>query len=217
MDVRVRLFAGLRALAGGDELRLDLPAGATVAALRDRMALDYPALISFLPTLVCAVDEEVVDQAHILREGEVVDLVPPISGGARPVVLFLCVHNAGRSQMAAAFAERLGEGRVDVRHGGSSPAPAVHQDVVEAMREAGIDLAGARPRAFGDGDVAAADVIVTMGCGDACPYVPGKRYDDWPVDDPAGRPLAEVRAIRDDIERRVRALLAELGVVRAGA
>jgi protein-tyrosine-phosphatase len=129
-----------------------------------------------------------------------------------PTVLFACVHNAGRSQMAAAFAERLGGGRVRVCSGGSQPAARVHPAVVQAMAEVGIDLSRATPAPIADEDVAAADVVVTMGCGDACPVYPGKRYLDWPVDDPAGRPLAEVRHIRDDIRRRVVALLDELGV-----
>lgn len=127
-------------------------------------------------------------------------------------ILFLCVHNAGRSQMAAAFAERLGGGRVRVRSAGSLPAERVHPTVVQAMAELGIDLSRATPAPIADEDVAAADVVVTMGCGDACPVFPGKRYLDWQVDDPAGRSLDEVRRIRDDIRRRVAALLSELGV-----
>jgi arsenate reductase len=115
-------------------------------------------------------------------------------------VLFVCVRNAGRSQMA----EALYAG--DARSAGSDPGDAVHPEVVEVMRERGIDLAGRRPRALSREDVEWADVVVTMGCGDACPYVPGKRYVDWDLPDPAGRPLDEVRAIRDEIERRVREL-----------
>ncbi len=130
----------------------------------------------------------------------------------RPTILFACVHNAGRSQMAAAFATALSGGRVRVRSGGSQPAAEVHPAVVQAMAEIGIDLSRARPKPFTDADVAAADVVVTMGCGDACPVYPGKRYLDWQVDDPSGRPLDEVRRIRDDIRGRVVALLGELGV-----
>ena len=127
-------------------------------------------------------------------------------------ILFLCVHNAGRSQMAAAFARALGGDAVKVLSGGSEPADAPHAVVVEAMREVGIDLAAERPRLFSDEDAREADVVVTMGCGDACPFYPGKRYLDWELDDPASRPLGEVRRIRDEIRGRVGRLLAELGV-----
>jgi arsenate reductase len=128
----------------------------------------------------------------------------------RPTVLFACVHNAGRSQMAAALMERHGEGRIEVRSAGSEPSDRVHPEVVEAMAEIGLDVAGERPRKLTDESVSEADVVVTMGCGDECPFQPGKRYEDWELDDPAGRELGEVRAIRDEIERRVRALAAEL-------
>jgi arsenate reductase (thioredoxin) len=134
------------------------------------------------------------------------------AAGATPSVLFLCVRNAGRSQMAAAFMRRLGGGRVDVGSGGSEPAEHLHPAVVEAMREKGIDLGRERPRAWSDERIKAADVVVTMGCGDACPFYPGTRYVDWELDDPAGKPLVEVRPIRDEVERRVRALLIELGI-----
>lgn len=130
----------------------------------------------------------------------------------RPTILFLCVHNAGRSQMAAAWARQLAGDAVEVLTGGSDPAEAVHPEVVAAMREVGIDLGGQRPRRWQDADVAAADVVVTMGCGDQCPLLPGRRYLDWSVPDPAGRPLEEVRAIRDELRRRVEDLLADLGV-----
>jgi arsenate reductase len=128
----------------------------------------------------------------------------------RPTVLFACVHNAGRSQMAAALMERHGGGRIEVRSAGSEPADRVHPEVVEAMAEIGLDVAGERPRKLTDESVSEADVVVTMGCGDECPFQPGKRYEDWELDDPGGRELGEVRAIRDEIERRVRALAAEL-------
>jgi protein-tyrosine-phosphatase len=127
-----------------------------------------------------------------------------------PTVLFLCVHNAGRSQMAAAFARRLGEGRVQVLSGGSDPAASLNPAVVAAMAEQGIDIRAEAPRRWTDADLQAADVIVTMGCGDECPFVPGRRYEDWELDDPAGRSVEEVRPIRDDIERRVRDLVEEL-------
>jgi arsenate reductase (thioredoxin) len=128
-----------------------------------------------------------------------------------PTVLFVCVHNAGRSQMAAAFLEHLGGDRVRVRSAGTEPIDRVHPGVVEAMREAGIDLAARRPQRLEDAAVREADVVVTMGCGDACPVYPGKRYEDWDLPDPSGKTVAEVRAIRDDIEGRVRRLLASLG------
>jgi arsenate reductase len=128
----------------------------------------------------------------------------------RPTVLFACVHNAGRSQMAAALMERHGTGEIEVRSAGSQPASEVNPVVVEAMAEIGLDVAGERPRKLTDESVSEADVVVTMGCGDECPFQPGKRYEDWELDDPAGREIGEVRAIRDEIERRVRALAAEL-------
>lgn len=129
----------------------------------------------------------------------------------RPSVLFVCVHNAGRSQMAAAFAEELGEGRVDVRSAGTEPANEVSPGVIEAMREVGIDLTGRSPRRLEDQGVRDADVVVTMGCGDACPVFPGTRYEDWELQDPSGRPLDDVRRIRDDIRSRVEELLSSLG------
>ena len=127
-----------------------------------------------------------------------------------PRVLFVCVHNAGRSQMAAALLERLGDGRVDVVSAGSEPADRLNPAVVEAMREVDIDLDGRVPRRLEDEDVREADVVVTMGCGDACPVYPGKRYEDWALDDPAGKTVEQVRPIRDEIDRRVRRLLSEL-------
>ena len=130
-----------------------------------------------------------------------------------PSVLFLCVHNAGRSQMAAGWMRHLAGGRVDVFSGGSDPGTELNQGAVAAMAEKGIDISGELPQPWTDEFVRAADVIVTMGCGDACPVYPGRRYLDWELDDPAGRSLEEVRPIRDEIERRVRGLLDELGVV----
>lgn len=131
--------------------------------------------------------------------------------GVRPIVLFVCVHNAGRSQMAAGFLGHLADGRVEVLSAGSLPAEQVNPVAVAAMAEVGIDIAGRRPRVLDPEDVRSADVVVTMGCGDACPVFPGKRYLDWELDDPAGRTLEEVRPIRDEIRRRVEGLLADLG------
>lgn len=132
---------------------------------------------------------------------------------AKPSVLFVCVHNAGRSQMAAAFLTRLGGGAVVVRSAGSAPAGAVNPAAVEAMAEVGVDLSAEMPKLLTADAVRTSDVVITMGCGDACPVFPGTRYLDWNLDDPAGQGLAAVRPIRDEIERRVRGLLAELGVV----
>ncbi len=129
---------------------------------------------------------------------------------SRPTVLFVCVRNAGRSQMAAALLERIAGDGVRVLSAGTHPADDVHPNVVTAMREVGIDLSEARPRRLEDDAVREADVVVTMGCGDECPFYPGKRYEDWELPDPAGRPVEEVRAIRDEIERRVRELLDSL-------
>ena len=127
-------------------------------------------------------------------------------------VIFACVHNAGRSQMAAGFMRHLAGDRVDVFSGGSEPAAQVNQAAVAAMAEKGIDISLEIPQPWADEIVRAADVVVTMGCGDACPVFPGKRYLDWELDDPAGRSVEEVRPIRDEIERRVRTLISELGV-----
>ena len=133
-----------------------------------------------------------------------------------PEVLFVCVHNAGRSQMAAVLTAHLGGGRVQVRSAGSAPASEINPRVVEAMAELGVDLSEEFPKPLTDEFVRAADVVITMGCGDACPIYPGKKYVDWEVRDPAGESIEVVRAIRDDIASRVRGLLANLGVeVRA--
>ena len=125
-------------------------------------------------------------------------------------VLFVCVRNAGRSQMAAALLSRAADGRHEARSAGSAPAKHVQPDVVSALAEVGIDIAGRSPRKLEVEDVEWADVAVTMGCGDACPIVPGTRYVDWELDDPHGRPLDEVRRIRDEIDARVLGLVAEL-------
>lgn len=127
-----------------------------------------------------------------------------------PVVLFLCVHNAGRSQMAAGWLDHLAGDRVKVMSGGSTPDGEVNENAIVAMKERGIDIGKQFPKPWTDEVVRAADVVITMGCGDACPLYPGKRYEDWEVDDPAGVGLDAVRAIRDDLGRRVEALLASL-------
>jgi protein-tyrosine-phosphatase len=127
-----------------------------------------------------------------------------------PEVLFVCVHNAGRSQMAAALLDHHAGGRVLVRSAGSEPADRVNPAVVQAMAEVGLDISRELPKVLTDAAVRRADAVVTMGCGDACPFYPGKRYLDWDLPDPAGKGLDEVRPIRDQIDRRVRELLAEL-------
>lgn len=127
-----------------------------------------------------------------------------------PEVLFVCVHNAGRSQMAAALLDHHAEGRVRVRSAGSAPASKVNAAVVEAMAEVGIDISQELPKPLTDEAARAADVLITMGCGDACPVYAGKRYLDWELDDPAGQGVEAVRPIRDEIDRRVRGLLSEL-------
>ena len=128
----------------------------------------------------------------------------------RPEVLFVCVHNAGRSQMAAGLLEHHAEGRVVVRSAGSAPADEINPAVVEAMGEIGIDITTEYPKPLSDEFVQESDVVITMGCGDACPIYPGKRYEDWDLEDPAGQTLEAVRPIRDEINRRIRALLDEL-------
>ena len=128
----------------------------------------------------------------------------------KPSVLFVCVHNAGRSQMAAGFLTALSNGRVEVRSAGSMPADQVNPVAVQAMAEAGIDIADQQPKVLTTDAVQASDVVITMGCGDACPIFPGKRYEDWKLDDPAGQGIDDVRPIRDDIRIRVESLLGEL-------
>jgi len=130
--------------------------------------------------------------------------------GRIPEVLFVCIHNAGRSQMAAALLDAHARGRVRVRSAGTEPADRLNPAVVEAMAEIGLDIAREFPRRLSEDAVHGADVVVTMGCGDACPFFPGKRYLDWELEDPAGQPLAAVRRIRDEIDGLVRALLGEL-------
>ena len=129
----------------------------------------------------------------------------------RPAVLFVCVHNAGRSQMAAGLLDEIGEGRIEVRSAGSAPADELNPRVVEAMAEVGLDISREFPKPLTDDAVKAADVVVTMGCGDECPFYPGKRYEDWELDDPAELDLDGVRRVRDEIRDRVETLVTELG------
>lgn len=159
---------------------------------------------SFLPLLAEKFAADRLRATAIVEEKMVKEL---------PEVLFVCVHNAGRSQMAAALLEHHAAGRVVVRSAGSAPTDSVHPVAVEAMAELGLDLTSAFPKPLTAEAVQASDVVITMGCGDACPVFPGKRYLDWDLDDPAGQDIAVVRRIRDDIDARVRALLAELAPV----
>ncbi|MFJ4654038.1 arsenate reductase ArsC [Nocardia sp. NPDC088792] len=129
-----------------------------------------------------------------------------------PSVLFVCVHNAGRSQMAAAFLTRLAGNRVQVRSAGSAPADHLNPTVVNAMREVGIDISTESPKVLTADAVQTSDIVITMGCGDTCPYFPGKQYLDWKLDDPAGQDIGAVRLIRDEIEQRIRGLLDDLGI-----
>lgn len=128
----------------------------------------------------------------------------------RPIVLFVCVHNAGRSQMAAGYMTALSCGKVEVLSAGSAPKESINPIAVEVMAEEGIDIANNLPKILTTQAVQESDVVITMGCGDTCPFFPGKRYEDWVLDDPAGREIAAVRVIRDEIKNRVQSLLAEL-------
>jgi protein-tyrosine-phosphatase len=128
----------------------------------------------------------------------------------RPTVLFVCVHNAGRSQMAAGFLKHLAGDRIDVLSAGSAPADQINQVAIAAMAEEGIDIAGEQPKILTTESVQESDVVITMGCGDACPFFPGKRYEDWNLDDPAGQGIEAVRPIRDEIRRRIEELIASL-------
>jgi len=127
-----------------------------------------------------------------------------------PTVLFVCVHNAGRSQMAAGWLRQIAGPRVDVRSAGSAPAEQLNPVAVEAMREVGIDIAAEQPKLLSDAAVSGADVVITMGCGDSCPFFPGTRYEDWQLPDPAGQPIETVRQVRDEIRTRVDQLVREL-------
>ncbi len=129
---------------------------------------------------------------------------------AKPSVLFVCVHNAGRSQMAAGFLRHLAGDRIEVRSAGSMPTDQINPTAVDALREEGIDITAEQPKVLTTEAVQASDVVITMGCGDACPFFPGKRYEDWELDDPAGQGIEAVRPIRDDIKRRIEALVASL-------
>ena len=129
---------------------------------------------------------------------------------SRPSILFLCVHNAGRSQMAAGFAREIGGDKIKVWSGGSEPASQINKIAIQAMNEIGIDISGQIPAKWSDSDIAQADVVITMGCGDTCPFVAGKRYEDWQLNDPAGQDIDTVRIIRDDIRQRVAALIDSL-------
>ena len=133
----------------------------------------------------------------------------------KPTVLFVCIHNAGRSQMAAGYLRHLSEGRIDVLSAGSAPAESINPAVREAMLEEGIDLSAEKPKILTTEAVIASDVVVTMGCGDTCPFYPGKRYEDWVLPDPAGQGIDAVRPIRDEIKARVTALMADLTTVRS--
>ncbi|GEA88990.1 arsenate reductase ArsC [Cellulomonas cellasea] len=134
------------------------------------------------------------------------------TGTDRPSVLFVCVHNAGRSQMAAGFLTALSGGAVEVRSAGSAPADRINPAAVEAMLELGIDIRAEQPKILTTDAVKASDVVITMGCGDTCPFFPGKRYEDWVLEDPAGQGVEAVRPIRDEIRARIVTLLGELGV-----
>jgi arsenate reductase len=151
-----------------------------------------------------------------MRDGSPLQPAPPdpdreVSVSDRPSVLFVCVHNAGRSQMAAGWLRHLAGDSVEVRSAGSLPGDRVNPAAVEAMAEAGIDISDQRPKVLTTESVEASDVVITMGCGDACPILPGKRYLDWQLEDPAGKGVESVRPIRDEIEARIRVLIAELG------
>jgi len=131
---------------------------------------------------------------------------------ARPAVLYVCVHNAGRSQMAAAYTHHLSGGAIEVRSAGSAPADQINPAVRDALLEDGIDISAEKPKILSTDAVQASDVVITMGCGDTCPIYPGKRYEDWTLDDPAGQGIDAVRPIRDDIKKRVQALISDLGI-----
>jgi len=133
-----------------------------------------------------------------------------MSRDSKPTVLFVCIHNAGRSQMAAGWLKKLAGDRIVIWSAGSEPGDQVNPVAVEAMREVGIDISGESPKKLTTDSVSQADVVVTMGCGDTCPYFPGKRYEDWQLTDPAGQPIHVVRQVRDEIKRRIETLVSEL-------
>ncbi len=181
----------------------------TVARLVDESAasLGSARVVEFLPVLTYRFARE-----RLRAQAEVSGLVKK----TQPEVLFVCVHNAGRSQIAAVLTSALSGGVVHVRSAGSSPSDRINPAVAAAMEELGLDLSQEFPKPLTDDVVRAADVVITMGCGDACPVYPGKRYLDWEVDDPAGQPVGAVRRIRDDIRTRVEDLLLELGIEPSG-
>ncbi|GAB2854473.1 arsenate reductase ArsC [Nocardioides pacificus] len=180
------------------------PESIAAAVAEARAELEATATVrDYLPVLVGRFARERLTAAA-QADGRVAKPVPEL--------LFVCVHNAGRSQMAAALAEHLSGGRVHVRSAGSAPTGEINPDVVTVLAERGITLTEAYPKPLVDDVVRAADVVVTMGCGDSCPILPGKRYEDWDVPDPAGQPLDTVRDIRDAVQARVTALLRELGI-----
>jgi arsenate reductase len=158
-------------------------------------------IMIFLPTLAERLTRERLD-ALAQAQGKTVKRVPE--------VLFVCVHNAGRSQMAAALAHHYAGTHLHIRTGGSQPGEAIHPEVVHAMKEIGLSLNEEFPKPLTDEVIAAADVVVTVGCGDTCPVLPGRRYEDWPIDDPAGASAEQVAAIRDEIDSRLRVLLAQV-------
>lgn len=174
----------------------------------DSLTASQPTVSTFLPIFVRRFARE---RLHALAQSE------GKLAKDHPEVLFVCVHNAGRSQMAAVLTAHLSEGRVHVRSAGSTPASEVNPQVVGAMAEIGLDISQEFPKVLNDEFVMAADVVITMGCGDACPVYPGKRYVDWEIEDPAGQTIEAVRRIRDDIASRVQQLLVNLGVEAAPA
>lgn len=174
------------------------------AVKRARVAMEPQATIrTYLPVLISRYATELLT-ATAQVAGTVAKTVPEI--------LFICVHNAGRSQMAAAIAAHLAPGKIHVRSAGSQPTGQINPEAIQALAERGIDLTDAYPKPLADDLVNAADVIITMGCGDTCPYYPGKRYLDWDVADPDGQPLPVVRDIRDDLQARITALLRDLNL-----
>ena len=138
------------------------------------------------------------------------ETTPETATTPKPSVLFVCVHNAGRSQMAAAYLQHLSDGRIEVRSAGSAPAETVNPAAVQSMAEEGIDISANQPKVLTDEAVQDSDVVITMGCGDACPFYPGKRYEDWKLEDPAGQGIEGVRPIRDEIKTRIQQLITEL-------
>ena len=203
--------------------QLDLASEHHLDEVSDRLATEFSGVFS-RETVVRCVDESAED----LGEITITNYVPLLAyrfarerltavaqeEGAmpkeQPEVLFVCVHNAGRSQMAAGLVKLRSRGKVHVRSAGSAPGHEINPAVVEAMAEMGVDLNDEFPKPLTDEFVRAADVVITMGCGDACPVYPGKRYEDWELEDPAGKDLATVRRIRDEVDARVQALVAEL-------